>query len=118
MEYEVTGTDDNHIAKHNHTPQCDVFILMYDSGDNIRSSRASVAIEYDSKACTAHDGTYHTSHEILPRSQYKRWCIVGTQISFDKYFYHYEAPRKPEDIMTEIKVLESEIEDTLKGVFK
>ena len=44
--------------------------------------------------------------------------VVGTQISFDKYFYHYEAPRKPEDIMAEIKVLESEIEDTLKGVFK
>ena len=78
MEYEVTGANDNHIAKHNHTSQCDVFILMYDSGNNIRSSRASVAIEYDSKACTAHDGTYHTSHEILPRSQYKRWRIVGT----------------------------------------
>ena len=43
--------------------------------------------------------------------------IVGTQISFDKYFYHYEAPRKPEDIMAEIKALEPEIEAALKGVF-
>ena len=43
--------------------------------------------------------------------------IVGTQISFDKYFYHYEAPRKPEDIMAEIKELEPEIEEALKGVF-
>lgn len=43
--------------------------------------------------------------------------IVGTQISFDKYFYHYEAPRKPEDIMAEIKALEPEIEEALKGVF-
>lgn len=44
--------------------------------------------------------------------------IVGTQISFDKYFYHYEAPRNPEDIMAEIKALELEIEAALKGVFK
>lgn len=43
--------------------------------------------------------------------------IVGTQISFDKYFYHYEAPRKPEDIMAEIQALEPEIEEALKGVF-
>ena len=44
--------------------------------------------------------------------------VVGTQISFDKYFYHYEAPRKPEDIMAEIKALEPEIEKALKGVFE
>lgn len=43
--------------------------------------------------------------------------VVGTQISFDKYFYHYEAPRDPEDIMSEIKALEPEIEEALKGVF-
>lgn len=44
--------------------------------------------------------------------------IVGTQISFDKYFYHYEAPRNPQEIMAEIKALEPEIEDALKGVFE
>jgi len=44
--------------------------------------------------------------------------VVGTQISFDKYFYHYEAPRDPADIMAEIKALEPEIEDALKGVFE
>ena len=86
MEYEVTGTDDNHIAKHHHTSQCDVFILMYDGGDDIRSSRASVAIEYDSEACTAHHGTYHASHEVLSRSQYKWWCIVWT------IYKHLEKP--------------------------
>lgn len=43
--------------------------------------------------------------------------VVGTQISFDKYFYHYEAPRDPAEIMGEIKTLEPEIEDALKGVF-
>ena len=42
--------------------------------------------------------------------------IVGTQISFDKYFYHYEAPRNPQEIMDEIKALEPEIEEALKGV--
>lgn len=44
--------------------------------------------------------------------------IVGTQISFDKYFYHYEAPRDPQEIMGEIKALEPEIADALKGVFE
>lgn len=43
--------------------------------------------------------------------------VVGTQISFDKYFYHYEALRDPAEIMGEIRALEPEIEDALKGVF-
>lgn len=42
--------------------------------------------------------------------------IVGTQISFDKYFYHYEAPRKLSTIMAEIEALEAEIEESLKEV--
>lgn len=32
--------------------------------------------------------------------------VVGTNISFNKYFYHYEEPRKPEDIAKEIVELE------------
>ena len=44
--------------------------------------------------------------------------IVGTQISFDKYFYRYEPPRAPEDIMTEIEALEAEIEQSLKEVHR
>lgn len=43
--------------------------------------------------------------------------IVGTQISFDKYFYHYEAPRSPEKVMSEIEALEPQIQEALKGVF-
>lgn len=43
--------------------------------------------------------------------------VVGTQISFDKYFYHYEAPRDPAEIMAELEALEPEIEEALKGVF-
>ena len=44
--------------------------------------------------------------------------VVGTQISFDKYFYHYEAPREPETIMSEIEDLEKEIELALQEVHR
>ena len=46
----------------------------------------------------------------------RRTGVVGTQISFDKYFYHYEAPRDPAEIMAELEALEPEIEEALKGV--
>ena len=32
--------------------------------------------------------------------------VVGTNISFNRYFYHYEEPRKPDDIAKEIVELE------------
>ena len=32
--------------------------------------------------------------------------VVGTNISFNNYFYHYEEPRKPEEIAKEIIELE------------
>ncbi len=41
--------------------------------------------------------------------------IVGTNISFNKFFYHYEEPRKPEDIAREILELESGLEGFMKG---
>ena len=44
--------------------------------------------------------------------------VVGTQISFDKYFYHYEAPREPSTIMSEIEDLEKEIEQALAEVHR
>ena len=40
--------------------------------------------------------------------------IVGTGISFNRYFYHYQEPRKPEEIAKEIIELESEIESFMK----
>lgn len=40
--------------------------------------------------------------------------IVGTNISFNKYFYHYEEPRKPEVIAKEIMELESGLEEFMK----
>lgn len=41
--------------------------------------------------------------------------VVGTNISFNKYFYHYEEPRKPEVIAKEIMELESGLEEFMKG---
>ena len=40
--------------------------------------------------------------------------IVGTNISFNKFFYHYEEPRNPEEIAKEIMELESGLEGFMK----
>ena len=40
--------------------------------------------------------------------------VVGTKISFNEYFYHYEEPRRPEEIAKEIL----ELEDGLEGFMK
>lgn len=40
--------------------------------------------------------------------------IVGTNISFNKFFYHYEEPGNPEDIAKEILELESGLEEFMK----
>ena len=40
--------------------------------------------------------------------------VVGTGISFNKFFYHYEEPRKPEEIAKEIMELESGLEGFMK----
>lgn len=43
--------------------------------------------------------------------------VLGTNISFNKYFYHYEEPRKPEEIAKEIENLESELNTFMRGIF-
>ncbi len=43
--------------------------------------------------------------------------VVGTNISFNKYFYKYEEPRKPKEIENEISLLEKEFAQYLRGVF-
>ena len=40
--------------------------------------------------------------------------VVGTNISFNKYFYHYEELRKPEEIAKEIMELENGLEEFMK----
>lgn len=42
--------------------------------------------------------------------------VVGTEISFNKYFYHYQEPRKVEDIKSEIETLESELAGFMRGI--
>jgi len=44
--------------------------------------------------------------------------VVGTNISFNKYFYHYEEPRKPEEIAAELLELESGLESFMEGFLK
>ena len=44
--------------------------------------------------------------------------VVGTSISFNKYFYHYEEPRNPEDIAKEIFKLEKELEGFMEEFLK
>ena len=40
--------------------------------------------------------------------------VVGITISFNKFFYHYEEPRKPKDIANEIMELENGLETFMK----
>lgn len=44
--------------------------------------------------------------------------VVGTCISFNKYFYHYEEPRKPADIASEIESLEQDLEAFMKEILR
>ena len=44
--------------------------------------------------------------------------IVGTSISFNRYFYKYEQPRDPKEIANEILDLEDGLESFMKGFLK
>ncbi len=44
--------------------------------------------------------------------------VVGTNISFNKYFYHYEEPRNPKEIASEILNLESGLEAFMEDFLK
>ena len=43
---------------------------------------------------------------------------IGYEIPFTRYFYKYVAPRSTDEIMAEIKALESELDGALVEVFK
>lgn len=55
-----------------------------------------------------------TVTDVGPLQDYKVG-VVGTNISFNKYFYHYEAPREPEEIASEILELEKGLESFMEG---
>lgn len=42
--------------------------------------------------------------------------IVGTSISFNRYFYHYEKPREPEEIASEILEIEKGLDEDIKDL--
>lgn len=44
--------------------------------------------------------------------------IVGTNISFNKYFYHYEEPEKPEKIEDEIEELNKQFVSAMSDLFE
>ncbi|WP_051208962.1 hypothetical protein [Butyrivibrio sp. WCD3002] len=44
--------------------------------------------------------------------------LVGTKISFNNYFYHYDTPRKPREIADEILELENGLESFMEGFLK
>ena len=43
---------------------------------------------------------------------------IGYEISFTKYFYKYQEPRKTEEIMKEIIATNAELEKVLGELFK
>ena len=44
--------------------------------------------------------------------------VVGTEISFNKYFYKYQPPREPEEISAEILELENGLESFMEDLLK
>ena len=78
MKYHVAGTDDDKVAGHHHASQCDIFVFVDDGCNNIRTSRAAVAVEYDTQSGTAHCSTYQTSHEVLSFTQQLGRDTIGT----------------------------------------
>lgn len=42
--------------------------------------------------------------------------ILGVSISFNRFFYHYEEPRKPEEIAAEIRDLEKSLDGFMEGL--
>ena len=63
------GTDDNEVASHNHASQRDILVFMDDGCNDVRTSRAAVAVEHDTQSGTAHCRTYQASHEVLSFAQ-------------------------------------------------
>lgn len=41
---------------------------------------------------------------------------VGYEINFNRYFYQFEQPRHPNEILTEIKVLSAEVAELLSEI--
>ena len=61
---------------------------------------------------------YYMNREVIPFAKYayidESKTKIGYEISFTKYFYKYQEPRKTEDIMNEILELDKKLDGVLK----
>ena len=60
----------------------------------------------------------YMNREVIPFAKYayidESKTKIGYEISFTKYFYKYQEPRKTEDIMNEILELDKKLDGVLK----
>lgn len=129
----------------NHKPSKGQFVKAIVDVFGMRSSEADIAV--DDKGAKVYDSelkdtenipwdmgfTEYMSKEVLPYApeteidtsvkdvgplQDGEVGVVGTSISFNRYFYKYEQPRDPAEIAREILELEDGLESFLKGFLK
>lgn len=62
---EIAGGDDDQIAHQHHAPQCDVAILVDDSGNDVRAARAAIVGKSDAYTAAAKRSPDDASHEGL-----------------------------------------------------
>ena len=62
----------------------------------------------------------YMNREVIPFAKYayidESKTKIGYEISFTKYFYKYQEPRKTEDIMNEILELDKKLDGVLRGL--
>lgn len=115
----------------------DVFMVKGSEYPIIKDKKGNVVPDPDSKDTEniGFDETFESymSREVLPYApetfidesvidkgplQDGKVGVVGTNISFNKYFYHYEEPRNPKDIAAEILELENGLEAFMEGFLR
>lgn len=115
----------------------DVFMVKGSEYPIIKDKKGNIVPDPDSKDTEniGFDETFeaYMNREVLPYApetfidesvidkgplQDGKVGVVGTNISFNKYFYHYEEPRNPKDIAAEILELENGLEAFMEGFLR
>lgn len=115
----------------------DVFMVKGSEYPIIKDKKGNIVPDPDSKDTEniGFDETFeaYMAREVLPYApetfidesvidkgplQDGKVGVVGTNISFNKYFYRYEEPRNPKDIAVEILELENGLEAFMEGFLK
>ena len=76
MKDKVARRNDDNITIHHHPSQSNVLILVNNPCNDIRTSRTSVVTEDNTNTEAQQTSSYHTSHEVLSRSQQLRQVSV------------------------------------------